>query len=156
MHLLSLLVMISIRNLPCSMKRINDIAYKIVANRRKAELSGEKRNAEHNGDILGLYLTRQDLDGELSDKELRDIVLNIMLAGRDTTANVSHPSLFMRVSRERIMTLFMMILFLGFDVVCLSPLYSSSYPRGSSCRSGRLSAFSQVRYERTKSPRSTA
>jgi cytochrome P450 len=73
------------------MKRINDIAYKIVQDRRKEELSGETtRSTEHNCDILGLYLTRQEeMDGELTDNELRDIVLNIMLAGRDTTANVS-------------------------------------------------------------------
>jgi hypothetical protein len=37
--------------------------------------------------LRGVYVE----DGEITDEELRDVVLNFLIAGRDTTANVSHP-----------------------------------------------------------------
>lgn len=86
--------------------RVNDFAYKIVRNKRKnftMESAG--------GDLLSLYLERQEestrrvfwlytilcyacIDASLSDSYLRDVVLNFVIAGRDTTAQALSWSFF--------------------------------------------------------------
>jgi cytochrome P450 len=56
--------------------------YAVIARRRQAEDLGERR------DILSLLLQARSEDGEeLSDKELRDELLTLVLAGHETTAN---------------------------------------------------------------------
>jgi cytochrome P450 len=56
--------------------------YAVIANRRRAEDLGERR------DILSLLLQARTEDGEaMSDKEVRDELLTLVLAGHETTAN---------------------------------------------------------------------
>jgi cytochrome P450 len=56
--------------------------YPVIEARRRAEDLGERR------DILSLLLQARTEDGEaLSDKELRDELLTLVLAGHETTAN---------------------------------------------------------------------
>ena len=56
--------------------------YAVIAARRRAEDLGERR------DILSLLLQARTEEGEtLSDKELRDELLTLVLAGHETTAN---------------------------------------------------------------------
>lgn len=56
--------------------------YKVIAQRRRATDLGERN------DILSLLLTARTEDGEeLSDQELRDELLTLVLAGHETTAN---------------------------------------------------------------------
>jgi cytochrome P450 len=56
--------------------------YAVIARRRQADDLGERR------DILSLLLQARTEDGEeLSDKELRDELLTLVLAGHETTAN---------------------------------------------------------------------
>jgi cytochrome P450 family 135 len=56
--------------------------YAVIEQRRRAENLGERR------DILSLLLQARTEDGEaLSDKELRDELLTLVLAGHETTAN---------------------------------------------------------------------
>ena len=56
--------------------------YAVIARRRRAEDLDERR------DILSLLLQARTEDGEaLSDKELRDELLTLVLAGHETTAN---------------------------------------------------------------------
>jgi cytochrome P450 len=56
--------------------------YAVIARRRQAEDLGERR------DILSLLLQARSEDGEeLSDKELRDELLTLVLAGHETTAS---------------------------------------------------------------------
>jgi cytochrome P450 len=56
--------------------------YAVIAQRRRAEDLDERR------DILSLLLQARTEDGEaLSDKELRDELLTLVLAGHETTAN---------------------------------------------------------------------
>jgi len=56
--------------------------YSIIAKRRRADDLGERR------DILSLLLSARTEDGEaLSDRELRDDLLTLVLAGHETTAN---------------------------------------------------------------------
>src|SRR3954453_19548263 len=56
--------------------------YAVIAARRRDENLGERR------DILSLLLQATTEEGEaLSDKELRDELLTLVLAGHETTAN---------------------------------------------------------------------
>jgi cytochrome P450 len=56
--------------------------YAVIERRRRAEDLGERR------DILSLLLQARTEDGEaMSDKELRDELLTLVLAGHETTAN---------------------------------------------------------------------
>jgi cytochrome P450 len=64
------------------MPKINNFVYSIINTRKK--------NAEvyqQSGDLLSLFLADSMKSGrELSDEELRDLVMSFLLAGRDTTA----------------------------------------------------------------------
>ncbi|CAG8561406.1 4604_t:CDS:2 [Funneliformis mosseae] len=61
---------------------LTTFAYDIIKNHRKnPEALNDSR------DILNIFMNAQHDNGEkLSDKELRDVVLNFIIAGRDTTA----------------------------------------------------------------------
>jgi cytochrome P450 len=87
-----------------ALRRIDAFAYDVVRQKRAAiaRLSPEEQSddslASRNGrDLLSLYLSRQDKEngGILSDKYLRDVVLNFMIAGRDTTAQALSWSFFL-------------------------------------------------------------
>jgi fatty acid omega-hydroxylase len=62
---------------------MNKYAYEVVRRRRQdAEVEGK-------GDILSLFLSRAETvakDVDLTDEYLRDVVINFIIAGRDTTA----------------------------------------------------------------------
>lgn len=75
------------------------MAIKVIQERRNNELlkaSAVESHSENQSqtdafvkyDLVSLYLARESQDGALSDKQLRDIVLNFLIAGRDTTAQV--------------------------------------------------------------------
>ncbi|HEY6119053.1 MAG TPA: cytochrome P450 [Pyrinomonadaceae bacterium] len=58
---------------------IDEIVYKIIAARR--------RNDHDEGDLLSMLLQAQDEDGsQMTDKQLRDEVMTLFLAGHETTA----------------------------------------------------------------------
>lgn len=87
-----------------ALRRIDEFAYDVVQKKRDAvarmtpeELRDDSSTARGNRDLLALYLSRQDKEngGILSDKYLRDVVLNFMIAGRDTTAQALSWSFFM-------------------------------------------------------------
>jgi cytochrome P450 len=60
--------------------RLDETVMRIIAARRR---SGEDR-----GDLLSMLLLAQDEDGSgMSDRQLRDEVITILLAGHETTAN---------------------------------------------------------------------
>ncbi|CAE7452525.1 CYP704B1 [Symbiodinium microadriaticum] len=70
--------------------KINSFAYALVRRRRKeiADRTSSSAPPSNYRDILSLYIEKHDpADGEISDTELRDVVLNFLIAGRDTTAN---------------------------------------------------------------------
>ena len=61
---------------------LDRIVYRIIAERRA---TGEDR-----GDLLSMLLVAQDVEGDgtgMSDRQLRDEVMTILLAGHETTAN---------------------------------------------------------------------
>ena len=61
---------------------LDRVTYAVIAERRRADDLGERR------DILSLLLQARTEEGEaMSDKELRDELLTLVLAGHETTAN---------------------------------------------------------------------
>lgn len=83
-----------------SLWRVNTYAYKVVKNKREeiAQRQQEGDSATESvggGDLLSLYLERNEKEEEkLSDQFLRDVVLNFVIAGRDTTAQALSWSIF--------------------------------------------------------------
>ncbi len=60
-------------------QKIDDIVYRIIADRRASGLD--------QGDLLSMLLEAHDEDGsQMTDKQLRDEVMTIFLAGHETTA----------------------------------------------------------------------
>jgi cytochrome P450 len=60
-------------------QKIDDIVYRIIADRRASGLD--------RGDLLSMLLAAHDEDGsQMTDKQLRDEVMTIFLAGHETTA----------------------------------------------------------------------
>ncbi|KAI9493381.1 cytochrome P450 [Zychaea mexicana] len=63
-------------------KVIDEFAYGLIAERKEQLAQGHKYK-----DLLSRFMSARNPEGqELSDKELRDTVLNFIIAGRDTTA----------------------------------------------------------------------
>ena len=63
-------------------KIIDDFAYTLIKERRRQLARGEEYR-----DLLSRFMAARNPEGELlNDKELRDTVLNFIIAGRDTTA----------------------------------------------------------------------
>ncbi|KAL1824808.1 hypothetical protein ACET3Z_011586 [Daucus carota] len=95
-------------------KILDDVVYAYVS-RKRAELRTEEvksheKEDEAGVDLLTLYLTEEDMSLELkSDKFARDIVLNHMIAGRDTTSSaltwflwlvITHPEVKAKIREE--------------------------------------------------------
>ena len=68
------------RNMKRAVKMLDDVVYKLIADGRR---SGQDR-----GDVLSMMLLSQDDDGSgLDDRQIRDEVMTLLLAGHETTAN---------------------------------------------------------------------
>ncbi len=67
------------RRLREAIRRLDSIVFRMIAERRK---SGEGR-----GDLLSMLLHATDEDGGMSDRQLRDEVMTLFMAGHETTAN---------------------------------------------------------------------
>jgi hypothetical protein len=77
------------RRMRKAIKVVDDFTYDIIDERDRAE------KEDGSTDLLSLYRNVRDEKGEgMSRKELRDAVLNLILAGRDTTAQVLSWSMF--------------------------------------------------------------
>ncbi len=90
-----------------ALKVLDDLVYGIIA-RRRAASAGERAGAH---DLLSMLMESRDEDtGEaMSDKQLRDEVMTIVLAGHETTANAlawtfyllsEHPEVFRKLRAE--------------------------------------------------------
>ena len=67
-----------------AVKRLDKIIYGIIGQRRTARPDGISQPA---GDLLSLLLAAQDEDGSrMTDQQLRDEVMTLILAGHETTA----------------------------------------------------------------------
>ncbi|KAI9274183.1 cytochrome P450 [Sporodiniella umbellata] len=70
------------KTIPYNLKVIDTFAQEVIEKRRKEIAAGEEKK-----DLLGRFMAASNVTGErLNDKELRDAVLNFIIAGRDTTA----------------------------------------------------------------------
>lgn len=77
-----------------NIKVVNDFAYKMVDEIRSLQMK-EPEKFKMRNDLLGLFTQRTDHEGKpFSDRFLRDVVLNFLIAGRDTTANSLSWSMF--------------------------------------------------------------
>lgn len=98
-----------------SKKIIDDVLYTYITRKRKEVSSRENKfddDAEGDGaDLLTLYITEEDksLGLENNDKFMKDIVLNHILAGRDTTSSaltwflwlvITHPQVESKIRAE--------------------------------------------------------
>jgi len=66
---------------------VDDFLYRVIHIRRQEMFSAEKENVRP--DILSRYIILSEKEtesGKVSDKYLRDVILNFMVAARDTTA----------------------------------------------------------------------
>jgi cytochrome P450 len=84
--LLEKLPLPSVRRFERARDRLNQTVYRMIAERRASGID--------NGDLLSMLMLTQDEDGEgdrsksgLTDKQVRDEALTILLAGHETTAN---------------------------------------------------------------------
>ncbi|CAN1794285.1 Cytochrome P450 704B1 [Linum perenne] len=84
-----------------SMKIINDFTYSVIR-RRKAELE-EARATEVKHDILTRFIELgENPESKMTDKSLRDVVLNFVIAGRDTTATTLSWAVYMIMTHDHI------------------------------------------------------
>jgi cytochrome P450 len=64
---------------------VNEFAYSVIEKRRVQLANGET----HHRDLLSRFLNAHNEHDELlGNKELRDVVLNFIIAGRDTTGKI--------------------------------------------------------------------
>ncbi|KAK3840784.1 MAG: cytochrome P450 [Linnemannia gamsii] len=104
------------RKLMTEIKKLDDFVYKIIddARVRQAARAQEKKTKDEDevdsrrDTLLDHFLSQQDEDG-FDNKYLRDMLLNFLLAGRDTTASllswttwklVQHPEVIEKLHRE--------------------------------------------------------
>ena len=72
-----------------AVRKLNEVVYALIARGREKLKSGEGSAQEAGGakDLLTLLLTARDDDGNsMSDQQLRDEVITLLLAGHETTA----------------------------------------------------------------------
>ncbi|GMP58340.1 hypothetical protein CsSME_00022042 [Camellia sinensis var. sinensis] len=88
-----------------SIKIIDDFTYSVIR-RRKAEIesTGETcKNEKMKHDILSRFIELgKDPENNMTDKSLRDVVLNFVIAGRDTTATTLSWAIYMVMTHSHV------------------------------------------------------
>ncbi|KAF6171818.1 hypothetical protein GIB67_007339 [Kingdonia uniflora] len=89
-----------------SIKVVNDFTYTMIR-KRKADILEAKATSKADGKIKHDILSRfielgDDQNSKLSDKSLRDVVLNFVIAGRDTTATTLSWSIYMIMTNPHV------------------------------------------------------
>ncbi|WJX92315.1 long-chain fatty acid omega-monooxygenase [Trifolium repens] len=85
-----------------SIKIIDDFTYSVIRT-RKAEIEDAKKNGQQNqikNDILSRFIELGE--DNASDKSLRDVVLNFVIAGRDTTATTLSWAIYMVMTHSHV------------------------------------------------------
>jgi cytochrome P450 len=94
----------AMRRLGRARRRVDEIVYRIIRERRAS--------GRDHGDLLSMLLQAQDTDGDggqMTDRQLRDEALTLILAGHETTANAltwtfyllaKHPDVEARLQAE--------------------------------------------------------
>ncbi|XP_073130672.1 cytochrome P450 704B1 [Henckelia pumila] len=88
-----------------SIKTIDDFTYSVIR-MRKAEIDEVKWNNKDDKikhDILSRFIElSKDPESNMTDKSLRDVVLNFVIAGRDTTATTLAWAIYMIMTHETV------------------------------------------------------
>ncbi|KAM7468518.1 hypothetical protein LguiB_016080 [Lonicera macranthoides] len=88
-----------------SIKAIDDFTYSVIR-RRKAEFEEAEGTLKHNKikhDILSRFIELgKEPESNINDKSLRDIVLNFVIAGRDTTATTLSWAIYMVMTHDHV------------------------------------------------------
>ncbi|XAR55982.1 hypothetical protein NMG60_11036248 [Bertholletia excelsa] len=88
-----------------SIKIIDDFTYSVIQ-RRKAEIVATKEtcnNEKMKHDILSRFIELgEDTENNITDKSLRDVVLNFVIAGRDTTATTLSWAIYMILTHHHV------------------------------------------------------
>lgn len=98
------------RNYRGAVAEMDRIAYGIIENRKRT-MEAQGDSSEASNDLLGMFLSARDADtGEaMSNKQLRDELLTMIMAGHETTANalvwtiyllLKHPEVQARLRTE--------------------------------------------------------
>lgn len=85
-----------------SIKIIDDFTYSVIRT-RKAEIVDAKKSGQENqikNDILSRFIELGE--DNASDKSLRDVVLNFVIAGRDTTATTLSWAIYMVMTHSHV------------------------------------------------------
>lgn len=85
-----------------SIKTIDDFTYSVIRT-RKAEIEDAKKSDQQNqikNDILSRFIELGE--NNASDKSLRDVVLNFVIAGRDTTATTLSWAIYMVMTHSHV------------------------------------------------------
>ncbi|XP_010470937.1 PREDICTED: cytochrome P450 704B1-like [Camelina sativa] len=91
-----------------SIKVVNDFTYSVIRRRKAELLEAQKSPANNNNnkikhDILSRFIEiSDDPDSKETEKSLRDIVLNFVIAGRDTTATTLTWAIYMIMMNEHV------------------------------------------------------
>uniref|UniRef100_A0A9I9CUG8 Cytochrome P450 704B1 n=1 Tax=Cucumis melo TaxID=3656 RepID=A0A9I9CUG8_CUCME len=88
-----------------SIKIIDDFTYSVIATRKKeiqeAQTTPTEPNNKIKHDILSRFIELgEDPNNKFTDKSLRDVVLNFVIAGRDTTAATLSWSIYMLMTHS--------------------------------------------------------
>eukprot|EP00968_Pinguiococcus_pyrenoidosus_P028132 scaffold7650_cov439-Pinguiococcus_pyrenoidosus.AAC.1 len=92
------------RRFLAALRVVDDYAYSVVRRRRKqlATAGGETEKRAY-ADLLTLYLTHPETkSSNLSDHFLRNLIMNILIAGRDTTAQALSWTFFLLATHKDI------------------------------------------------------
>ncbi|KAK9707226.1 hypothetical protein RND81_07G181300 [Saponaria officinalis] len=88
-----------------SIKIVDDFTYSVIR-KRKAEIEEAKRdfnNIKMKNDLLSRFIELgEDPEYKATDKNLRDVVLNFVIAGRDTTATTLSWAIYMIMTHEHV------------------------------------------------------
>ncbi|CAA3028879.1 cytochrome P450 704B1 [Olea europaea subsp. europaea] len=86
-----------------SIKTVDDFTYSVIR-RRKEEIDdarGYNKDDKIKHDILSRFIElSKDPENNMTDKSLRDVVLNFVIAGRDTTATTLAWAIYMIISHK--------------------------------------------------------
>lgn len=87
------------KNVSQHLDTVDGFASRVIEGRRKQLANGET----HHRDLLSRFMdAHNEHDEPLNNKELRDIVLNFVIAGRDTTAQALSWTFYMLLLHPRV------------------------------------------------------
>ncbi|KAA8532963.1 hypothetical protein F0562_032920 [Nyssa sinensis] len=85
-----------------SIKNIDDFTYSVIQ-KRKAEIEAAHESEKMKHDILSRFIELgKDPENSITDKSLRDVVLNFVIAGRDTTAATLSWAIYMIMTHNHV------------------------------------------------------